>query len=930
MGNIKATGRKMVWRILFIICFALLFTILLHHAAYASGWIDGADSSIYDGGMTGEKKNAVEEVLFYIWNTIKTLAGDLLSSMFSDMIRSMGDGLYYMLSMAGIDMNAIVYGRVGGAAFFNDGVALFTYELVPGNPYGIVSMQMYGALRMLFVLGIICVLMARLAAFLYGSGGGKQREQLKETTTYSVILLLTVVLMPYMLGVILFLRDVVLYVVMVRGGELIEKVSDTIYPGFRSIITFNVNRIGPDIMYAFYGSAGEFNLITMFREAAGGNMVNSLMYIGAVALTLYFAFSYASVAMSQVVMVVSFPIACVVSLFDRSVMKGWLKQMVGTLIIPILDSFLMLIPVFFGLLGKSQSVSGYTILQFILCSCIIPARGYVRMWLGFGGPSSMELAGIGALMGALQLGKAVAGAAISLGTGHLAAGAAAALDESMGDFFSERQGIKDLEEVNTMDKLNQDVDDLFGQTKQGGNEAGAFAGRANHSFERGADAAEGSRGMGSQAELKEKIGELEKRRAILTDHMKRNDVRSAEIGRQTAVLDEDIASLKADRAAAHSMGEEGKGRVEECDRLITENELAKKHLALEASDIKKENAIKSGQAARIDAVSKRAREAMAGMRAAGGGGAGISEGEQAILDKYANIENFETPEFKNISLERKAELYRERAMTTRRRARMQTALGTVGAVAGATTGIGATMFGSPATKLYGTAIGIQAGSGIGALVEETVHNRQATAAYHHSQPENVLTGEGVPSGSRMRMTDKRTPQARITQKENARQQVLIDRQMEVTTEYTEGATYERRREFQDFGDEKHQWVFGGPASDERIWNQMVSTPERYERMEAEVRRALTTTSANVRIMRQNLDGDFDKGAREKNQEIMENAMETFAAEFSFNMLNSGVIPEESIYEGFDAESYMQFIEAKVRSQAPEVLREKLKSMGLLY
>lgn len=927
MRNIKPTGRKKVWRILLAICFALFFTILLQYAAYASGWIDGTDSSIYDGGMTGEKKNAVEEVLFYIWNTIKTLKGDLLSSMFSDMIRSMGDGLYYMLSMAGIDMNAIVYGRVGGAAFFNDGVALFTYELVPGNPYGIVSMQMYGALRMLFVLGIICVLIARLAAFLYGSGGGKQREQLKETTTYSVILLLTVILMPYMLGVILFLRDVVLYVVMARGGGLIEKVSDTIYPGIRSIITFNVNQIGTDIMYAFYGSGGEFNLITMFREAAGGNLVNSLMYIGAVALTLYFAFSYASVAMSQVVMVVSFPIACVVSLFDRSVMKGWMKQMVGTLIIPILDSFLMLIPIFFGLLGKSQSVSGYTILQFILCSCIIPARGYVRMWLGFGGPSSMELAGIGALMGALQLGKAVAGAAISLGTGHLAAGTAVALDESMGDLFSERQGIKDLEEVNTMDKLNHDVDDLFGQTQQRGNGAGSMAQETHQSFGQEADTAGNSRGTGSQADLREKIDELEKRRAIFTDHMKRNDVRSAEIGRQAAILDEDIASLKAEKAAAHSMGEERKGHVEQCDRLITENELAKKHLALEASDIKKDNAIKSGQVARLDAVSKRAREAMVGMRAAGGGGAGISEGEQALLDKYANIENFETPEFKNISLERKAELYRERAMTTRRRARLQTAMGAAGAVTGATMGIGATMFGSPATKMYGTAIGIQAGAGIGALVEEAVYNHQSVATYRRSQPENVMTGTDVPLGTRTRTIDR---QARITQKENVRQQVLIDRQMEVATEYSEGDTYEKRQGFQDFGDEKHQWGFGGQASDERIWNQILSTPERYKRMETEVRKALTTASANVRIMRQNLDGDFDKGAREKNQEIMENAMETFAAEFSFNMLNSGVIPEESIYEGFDAESYMQFIETKVRSRAPEILREKLKSMGLLY
>ena len=40
---------------------------------------------------------------------------------------------------------------------------------------------------------------------------------------------------------------------------------------------------------------------------------------------------------------------------------------------------------------------------------------------------------------------------------------------------------------------------------------------------------------------------------------------------------------------------------------------------------------------------------------------GISQEEQEILDQYATIDNFESPQLKNISLERKAALYRERA-----------------------------------------------------------------------------------------------------------------------------------------------------------------------------------------------------------------------------------------------------------------------------
>lgn len=911
MENIKNKNRYLAGRVLISFILAGFFSMFLCHAVYASGWIDGTDSTIYDGGAVADKEDSIQEVLHQIWDNIKGAASDLLSALFSDMLRNVGDRLYYMLSMAGIDINSIIYGRVGGASFLNDGVALFTYELVPGNPYGIISMYMYGALRMLFILIIICIIVSRLAAFLYTSGGARQRERLKDTLTYAVIVLLTVMLMPYILGVVLFIRDVILYIVMTRGGELVSTVSETVYPEFMdSYKSLTVTGISSDIMYSFFGASGEYNIVTMFRETAGGNLFNSLMYIGAVALTVYFAFAYGSAAMSQLVLVVTFPFACVVSLFDRSVMQGWIKQVCGTLMIPIIDSFLLLVPIFFGLLGKSDTVSGYTLIQFILCSCVIPARGVIRMWLGFGGANAMELAGIGALMGAMQLGKTVAATAIGLGLSHAAAGKEAAADSSMADMFSEQQGVRDMEEAGTIAQLNQEI-------------GGLFTAPGNDMMDEGEEPAYGKlsgepvRPGGNQDMLKQGIKDLDNRKATLTDEMKKNDVRAANIATETAILDEDIANLKADKESARSIGDAGRGRVEECDRMIAENELAKKKLSREAAGIRKENAIKAGSISRIDAVSKRAREAMIGMRAAGG--SSISSREQEVLDKYANIDNFETPEFRDISLERRSELHQERAAITRQRARVQLALGATGAMAGATMAAGATMFGAPAVKMYGTAMGIQAGSGLASFVEEVTYNRAVSSRLQMGPTvSHIGNREQVVNQQEALIQDKHMVRARITHKDIVHRQILVDHQQQ------NGTSHE---DIRDFGDENHQWTYGGSAQNEAFWNRIKSTPEGMERVTTELRRALTKTSSEVRIMRRSLDGDFSRSAEDKNHEILGNAMDTFAAEFSFNFMNNGTTLEDGAY---NPDELIVYLENKVRDKAPDILKEKLRSMGLLY
>lgn len=96
--------------------------------------------------------------------------------------------------------------------------------------------------------------------------------------------------------------------------------------------------------------------------------------------------------------------------------------------------------------------------------------------------------------------------------------------------------------------------------------------------------------------------------------------------------------------------------------------------------------------------SARLDQIMEGLRSTTGGGrrsdygAGSIGGEYerkraAIMERYANIDNFESPDFSGISRERKAQLYRERALRTQKIWNRNRIGNIVGTVAGGTMGI---------------------------------------------------------------------------------------------------------------------------------------------------------------------------------------------------------------------------------------------------
>ena len=199
---------------------------------------------------------------------------------------------------------------------------------------------------------------------------------------------------------------------------------------------------------------------------------------------------------------------------------------------------------------------------------------------------------------------------------------------------------------------------------------------------------------------------------------------------------EQIASMKAEKQAIQAEQNEqkkrgdtpsadGYARIRELDQGIGEAEHSRSIRMEEQSRLRGENARTKEEIGRIDALSARARSAISPSRSSFGGGvsgleSGISQEEQEILDQYATIDNFESPQFKNISLERKAALYRERAAKTRVRG-ATTAAGTMaGMTFGATAGMAMTAFSSPAAKMQMTAIGGAMGANAGSILGEVM------------------------------------------------------------------------------------------------------------------------------------------------------------------------------------------------------------------
>ena len=549
--------------------------------ASKGSWTNGLDNSIYDGDAQKIKKDKDED-------KDPGVVEGLLIAFF----KSMGDWGYKFFNNIHMTLDTVILGRVGGHGIAMNGynVALFTFELRPGNPYGVVAAAAYTTMRNIIYILILVIVMGKLAAATYAGGSQRAIQALKDSIGSFALAVVMLTAMPYFVDVFLYIRDVGLYATAVSLGK--------------DVLNMDISSL---------------SLIDMFKENAEQSFMNTAMYVGTLLLNLYFGLQYVGLALSYVVYFFAFPFVCMNMQFDKKALGEWWKSLLFSMVVPISDIMLLFIPLAFSHLGSSQAVH---VLQLIICSMLIPTRMQLRGAMGIHTNMGMEMAGIATMMGAMSFARSAIG-----GTARLAAGIGGGIaggmrDRSMAKMNQEQAARNENQKVTAWNQYKQ---------QNGYGVQPSADGRGTIPGEKEMP------GVNSYAEGVRKLSEM--------------------YGVPPEAFGKDAAN------AAYKDGVGGSGEF------------------------------------------------------GGSGYGGTQSGvDQDLLEKYANTSNFESPEFKNLSPAKKAELYRKRSLQQFGGAAGKALLGAGGMVGGAAVAGMATTFFSPATKLQAMGIGMDAGGSFGGAV----------------------------------------------------------------------------------------------------------------------------------------------------------------------------------------------------------------------
>lgn len=549
--------------------------------ASKGSWTNGLDNSIYDGDAQKIKKDKDED-------KDPGVVEGLLIAFF----KSMGDWGYKFFNNIHMTLDTVILGRVGGHGIAMNGynVALFTFELRPGNPYGVVAAAAYTTMRNIIYILILVIVMGKLAAATYAGGSQRAIQALKDSIGSFALAVVMLTAMPYFVDVFLYIRDVGLYAAAVSLGK--------------DVLNMDISSL---------------SLIDMFKENAEQSFMNTAMYVGTLLLNLYFGLQYVGLALSYVVYFFAFPFVCMNMQFDKKALGEWWKSLLFSMVVPISDIMLLFIPLAFSHLGSSQAVH---VLQLIICSMLIPTRMQLRGAMGIHTNMGMEMAGIATMMGAMSFARSAIG-----GTARLAAGIGGGIAGGMRD--------------RSMAKMNQ-----------------------------------------------EQAARNEKQKVTAWNQYKQQNgygVQPSADGRGTIPGEKEMPGVNSYA--------EGVRKLSEMYGVPPE-------------------------AFGKDAANAVYKDGVGGSGGFGGSGYGGTQSgvDQDLLEKYANTSNFESPEFKNLSPAKKAELYRKRSLQQFGGAAGKALLGAGGMVGGAAVAGMTTTFFSPATKLQAMGIGMDAGGSFGGAV----------------------------------------------------------------------------------------------------------------------------------------------------------------------------------------------------------------------
>ena len=349
---------RKIYNIFICMGFCILFVItafpMTAYADYGS-WID-KDSDVYKkiyGSV--ETEDFVDQ---------KAEEPKPFEQMLADLVISVGDAIYNFMSSGNIKLtlDSIVTGRMGEGV----DVTFTLFDLNDGNPYGIIGSTLYVTFRrvvqILYIL--VFVIMLSIQLFKNSSTG---RNELKDLIKNMLFFFFLLYAMPLMVDLFIYLRDVILYEVMIDLGKLSSSLQETPISGSMHIVE--------QLKASFTGSRTIFN---------------SFLYVASVFAGFFFFVQYIGIALLVMSLYAAFPFVCLISIKNKKLFENWRSYFFPNLFIPLIDGTLLLVPaliynVYIYLFDASNDVYAVVVyvIELIAIWSIIPTRNEILRFFGY-------------------------------------------------------------------------------------------------------------------------------------------------------------------------------------------------------------------------------------------------------------------------------------------------------------------------------------------------------------------------------------------------------------------------------------------------------------------------------------------------------------------------------------------------------------------
>lgn len=659
---------------------------------------DTQDDSIYENAVDTSEEN----------QDIKIKKPGRVEKYIAELFRNIGSGVINLLQEnVGISLDSIIYGRVGSGQ--PNKVNIFAFELRKGNPYGVAGAVCYSLIRGMIFAFLGIQFAAALAKAAWTGQTAKSREEIKSMFPAMILKFTILMLMPYLLDVAIYVRDVVLYGIKDVTGQMVTG-----------------------------GATLSMSKAFLVSAERSGTFIDALMYLGTVALSIYFMFLYVALAMDMLICFVAFPVMCLLHNQKRDLFHGWIMSIFSNILTPVIDAMLLLIPLLTSLM-LSDTIRGVSIIQLIMCLLIIPARGRMKSLLGvqsnerngfLGAMAMMALAR--AAVGGVKRGFGKAGEMLGDIKKSRTEGELADIDREEEDYLTgsgalmERKNIQEIAGISGGKGENNNQERLFNEEGDNPDHSDLPVSVPTElqgkDFDIPDDVSNGADGCGPVPSILNGSFAMEGE-----EGRNRND-RLRELDDERCRREGSIDALRVERAGAMKEDKRIKREMLDYDRGSEE------YQALEREKGDNENRVAAideqiaGQNQRLNEI-RRQKETLSVGSSTKRIPTTFDERRDHVMAKRADISNFETPEFKSVlSHEQKQSLYRKRAAVN---------AGKLVAGMGASVGAGAALGGASVfIGPSGAALAAAGGMEVGGVLGEAAVDRAVSAgssvnqAYH--------------------------------------------------------------------------------------------------------------------------------------------------------------------------------------------------------